>query len=193
MHTILPIRRLSLALALGLGLASLAAFAGETSDVTEVEITVAGKTEKVVLEDMKPGESRQLYSEAGTLVTAVRTADGIELDIAGEKTRIAMLDDELSPEALVALIDAEGDDGKVHRVVKVHHDGDTHASHSIDGKRTVVLVSGDDADVHTLDEGTEDISVLLDEAGAGAGDGKRVIVKRRIVRDDAAGTAADTK
>ena len=191
MHAILPIRRLSLALALGFGLASLAAFAGATHDVTDVEISAAGKTEKVVLEDLKVGESRQLYSEAGTLVTATRTADAIELDIAGEKTSIAVLDGEFSSDALGALIEAAGDDGKVQRVVRVQHDGDTHTTHSVDGKRTIVLVSGDAADVHALHEGTEDIGVLLDDAAPG--DGKRVIVKRRIVRDDAAGQATGTQ
>ena len=174
-----------------LGLASLTAFAGGTHDVTEVEISAAGNTEKVVLEDLKVGESRQLYSEAGTLVTATRTADAIELDIAGEKTSIMVLDDALSPEALSVLIDDDGDDGKVQRIVRVHHDGDTHTSHSVDGKRTIVLVSGDAADVHTLHEGTEDVSVLLD--GEASGDGKHVVVRRRIVRGDATGKDAEAK
>lgn len=184
MHTLLPIRRLSLALALGLGLASLAAVAGGASEVTEVRISSDGTTETIVLDDLKVGESRQLYSEAGTLVTATRTADAIELDVGGDKTRITLFDPALSSAASGVRVDVSGDEDGTQRVVKIRHDGQIHAGQGSDGKRTVVLVSGDGADVHTLDSGTDDIRVLLDGL-APDGDGKHVVVKRRIVRDEA--------
>ena len=80
-HTTL-VARLALACASTL---SAAAFAGES---TQIEVRNNGITEKVTIDDMKVGETRQLYSEAGTLVTATRTADALTLDIAGEKTTV---------------------------------------------------------------------------------------------------------
>jgi hypothetical protein len=181
MHTLLlPVRRMSLALALGLSIASLAAVAGPASDVTEVEITVAGKTEHVVLDNLKVGESRQLYSAAGTLVTAVRTAEAIELDIAGEKTSIAIHDGQMSAEELETLM-AEGDGGTARRIVHVHRDTDMDSTQNVDGKRSIVIVTGDAAEMHALHDGSEDIDVVVDAPEAG--DGKRVVVKRRIVSD----------
>ena len=185
----LPLRRLSFALVLGLACASLTSIAAESSDVTEIEVASGGNVERVTLDDLKVGESRQLYSEAGTLVTATRTADAIELDIAGEKTRIVMPGDGLSSKALHVISDGDHDG---HRIVEIHRKDGSHESHGVDGERRVVVIAGDDADVHTLD-GTEDISVMLEALGGDdSGDGKRVVVKRRIVRESG-DAAADGK
>src|SRR5687768_8625379 len=86
------VSRLTLALALSLSAASLVAFAGEGVETTEIEVIANGQSEKVRIESLKVGETRQLYSEAGTLVTATRLADSLQLDIAGEKTKIPMHD-----------------------------------------------------------------------------------------------------
>ena len=186
----LPVRRLALALALGLCTASLVAVAAEPGDTTEVEIRNNGVTERVVLLDLGIGESRQLYSDAGTLVTATRTADALELDIAGDRTRVAMPSDTLSDDAITALVNdarADGDSGKT-RIVRVHRTGagDAETVDITGDARVLVLKRGDG--VQTID--AEGVDLLLDDAGDS--DGKRVIVKRTrsAVDEDRASEAA---
>lgn len=178
------LRRLTLSTAIGLCMASAAALAIEASDSTEVQVSVDGKTETVVLDNLKIGESRQLYSEAGTLVTAVRTADGIELDIGGEKTRINLPEPGVSGDALADfLLDGrDAGDGKT-RIVRVHKSKDgapATVNVQAGGAKRVVLVSHD-GEIETLDADT--IDALIDEAGST--NGKRVVVKRRITTDGA--------
>ena len=172
--------RLIFALALGLSTASLVAFAAEPTETTDIEVVNNGKSEKVSLENLKVGETRQLYSEAGTLVTAVRTADAIELDIAGDKTRIAIFEPhmgelgELGEAEIDALIEAHaGAHGSQKRVVRIERDA-VEGDAGKDGKRKVVIVHGDGA---THDVHGEHPHVLIKHGDA---DGKQVIVKRRI-------------
>lgn len=183
MQTLLPLRRLTLALALSLTVASLATVAAEPQETTRVEIGQNGSSEIVVLDDLAVGESRQLYSEAGTLVTATRTADAIELDIGGDKTRVVMPTPDMSEDAIAAIVrDAHGGDGTA-RLVRVHRTdaGDaTTVDVSGDGESRVVVIKRD-GELQTMD--LDGIDVLLDE-GAPA-DGKRIIVKRTIKSDDA--------
>lgn len=186
MQTSLPLHRLAFALALCLGAASLASVAAEPRDTTRVEIGQHGSSEVVVLEDLAIGESRQLYSEAGTRVTATRTAEAIELDIGGDKTRVVMPAPGLSDDAIAALVrDAHAaDDGKT-RIVRVHR-ADAGDATTVDvsgaaaGDARVVVIKRD-GDVQSVD--LEGIDVLLD--GAPAADGKRIIVKRTITSGDA--------
>lgn len=173
-----------LALALAISAASLVAFAGVAVDTTEIEVVANGKTEKVSIANLKMGETRQLYSEAGTLVTATRLADSLQLDIGGEKTSVPMMEaGDLSEAEILALIDDEdaGVDGK-KRVVRIHH-----ADHAKGegGHRKIVVIDGKDGEVHAL-EGDEPHVIVKH-----GGDGKQVIVKRTVVKTDAAATGGE--
>ena len=163
--------RLSLAFALSLSAASLVAVAADATDTTEIEVTANGKTEKIAIADLKLGETRQLYSEAGTLVTVTRLADSLELDIGGDKTSVPMVEaGTLDDAELEALIADEGGitvDGKT-RVIRIHH-GD--AAH--DGKQRRVVMIGGKAEPH-----------VVVKHGGGADDGKQVIVKRKVTKAD---------
>lgn len=179
------LHRLTLAVALSLSAASLVAVAGEAGETTDIEVVSNGKREKISLTDLKIGETRQLYSEAGTLVTATRTAESLELDIAGDKTSIRMIDPAagLDDAELAALIEAhagEAGEGKVKRVIRVHADGE-HAAHAAhhEAHRKVIVLSGKDGDLRAL-HGADEVELLqhLDADG----DGKHVIVKRRVAR-----------
>jgi hypothetical protein len=190
MNTAPLLHRLAFALALSLSAASLVAFAAESSETTDIEVVANGKSEKVSLVDLKIGETRQLYSEAGTLVTATRTAESLELDIAGDKTSIKMLQpgdiDGLGEAELAALIEAHGGaDGDVKRIVRIHreHADGEHAAHA-DGAphKRIVVLNGKDGELRTLHGDHADVMVKHLDA---AGDGKQVIVKRRVVKDDA--------
>jgi hypothetical protein len=191
MNTAPLLHRLAFALALSLSAASLVAFAAESSETTDIEVVANGKSEKVSLVDLKVGETRQLYSEAGTLVTATRTAESLELDIAGDKTSIKMLQpgdiDGLEEAELAALIEAHGGaDGDVKRVVRIHreHADGAHAKHA-DGTahKRIVVLDGKDGELRTLHGDHADVRVKHLDAD---GDGKHVIVKRRVVKADAA-------
>jgi hypothetical protein len=181
-----PLRRLAFALALGLCTASLVAVAAEpvAGDTTEVEISNHGVTERVVLVDLAVGESRQLYSEAGTLVTATRTADALELDIAGDRTHVAMPSHTLSDDAIAALVEdvrASGDEKSKTRIVRVHRTGAGDAStvDVVGDARVLVLKRGDGTQAIDADG----IDLLLNDADGS--DGKRVIVKRTVSDTDA--------
>lgn len=172
--------RLAFALVLSLSVTSLVALAAEPLETTEIEVVSKGKSEKLSIDDLKVGETRQLYSEAGTLVTAMRTADAIELDIAGEKTRIALIEPghgdfgEAEIEALIeAHTDAHADGEK--RIVRIERevvDGPGEGAQA--GKRKIVVIGGDGA---THDLHGEHPHVLIKH---GDGDSKQVIVRRRI-------------
>lgn len=177
-HPILS--RLTLSLALALSAASLVAFAGEASETTDIEVVANGVTEKVSIVDLAVGETRQLYSEAGTLVTATRTAESLELDIGGDKTSIRMIEPGAVDEAeIAALIEAHGagdGDGK-RRIVRIHRDQHAgEASAHADGKRKVIVIKAGDGELQELDA-DEVLVEHLGEPGA-----KQVVVKRRIVR-----------
>lgn len=165
-----------LALACALTL-SASAFAAET---TEIEVIANGNSEKVKVEDLEVGETRQLYSEAGTLVTATRTADALLLDIGGDKTTVPMMEaGDLGDEQIQALIashHAEGAEGK--RVIRVHHADGEHAKG--EGRhRKVIVLEGKDGEPLEL-EGEGPHVVVKDGT-----DGKQVIVKRKVTKSDA--------
>ena len=176
------VSRLTLALALSLSAASLVAFAGEGVETTEIEVIANGQSEKVRIESLKVGETRQLYSEAGTLVTATRLADSLQLDIAGEKTKIPMHDvADLSEAELIELVGHDGAKADGKHVVRFHH---AKGEKGDGAHRKVVVLEGDSAELHDL-EG-EGPHVIVKDGSAG----KQVIVKRRLVKSDA---AADQK
>jgi hypothetical protein len=176
------LHRLALAIALVIPATSLVAIAGEALETTEIEVVANGVSEKVSIDDLKVGETRQLYSEAGTLVTATRTAESIELDIAGDKTSIRMLDPHaIDDPEIAALIEAHGApaDGP-KRIVRVHRDhkaGDgAHAAHA-EGHRKVIVLKAD-GELDALDG--DDVDVLVKRLDDGEFEGKKVIVKRRL-------------
>jgi hypothetical protein len=184
------LHRLTLAVALTLSAASLVAVAGEARETTDIEVVSNGTSEKVSIADLKVGETRQLYSEAGTLVTATRTAESLELDIAGDRTSIKMFDHgALDDPELAALIEAHAgaEGGEAKHVVRIHRDhaDAAHATHA-DGKQHRVIVLSD-KDGAALRHGGEHEKFLI-ERGADGAEGKRVIVKRRLVKDEASAT-----
>ena len=173
------VSRLALACAIGLSAASIAAFANEATDTTEIEVVVNGQAEKVSIDNLKVGETRQLYSEAGTLVTVTRTVDSLQLDIGGDKTSIPMMEvGDLSGEEIEALVVSHGDgaDGKKH-VVRIHHADGEHAK--LEGAHhKVVVIDGEDGELSTLEADGPHVIV------ANGGEGKQVIVKRKVVKTD---------
>ena len=176
------VSRLALAFALSLSAASLVAMAGEATDTTEVEVVANGKSEKISIDGLKVGETRQQYSEAGTLVTATRTAEALVLDIGGDKTTVPMIEaGDLSEEELLALVAAHGGDGAdgKKRVVRIHHATDGTHDKAGAPHRKVIMIDGKDGEVRHL-EG-DGPHVIVDKNG----EGKQVIVKRRVVKADA--------
>lgn len=178
-QAILP--RLALSLALGLSAASLVAFAADASETTDIEVIAGGVSEKISIDDLAIGETRQLYSEAGTLVTATRTRDTLELDIGGDRTSIRMIEPGAIDDAgIAALIEAHGAKaGEGKRIVHIHRDArdvdvDVRTGHK------VVLVKSGEVEVHDLDAGAEAL-VLKHSGEPGA---KQVIVKRRVERSE---------
>jgi len=172
----IPAARLALAVSIALS-ASALALAGEATDTTEIEVVNDGVSEKVQLEQLRIGETRQVYSEAGTLVTVTRLADSIELDIGGDKTSVPMVEPgALSHEEILAIAGEAGADGKQRRVIRMHH-GKNGEHAGLDGQRRVIVIEGDD--MHALDG--DGPHVVVDKSG----EGKQVIVKRRVLKDDA--------
>jgi hypothetical protein len=183
-----PLHRLGLALGLALGGLSAVASAAGTSETTEVKISSNGQTEVVRIDNLAIGETRQLYSEAGTLVTAHRTEQTLELDIGGDKTSIKML----VPGAGDDLVWIESDDdatasadGRMLRkhVVRLHgaQDGDAHAS--ADGRHKIVMID-DSGAVHELDGlGEDELHIVLKD-GDGEGHEKHVVVERKVIVTD---------
>jgi hypothetical protein len=172
--------RLTLSVALSLSAASLVAFASETTDI---EVSIAGVTERVSIADLAIGETRQLYSEAGTLVTATRTAESLELDIGGDKTSIRMIEPgNLDEGEIATLLHAHGAEAKEgeRRIVRIHRDkqaGDGAAS--VEGQRKIVVVKAGDGELTELDAD----AILLEHLGEPGA--KQVVVKRRIERPTA--------
>jgi hypothetical protein len=184
MNTSVLLHRLSFAVALCLPAVSLVALAAEPTETTEVEVIANGRTEKVELVDLKAGETRQVYSEAGTLVTATRTAQSLELDIGGDKTSIRMVEpDAIDDAELAALVEAHhgagGADGK--RIVRIHRDAKHGSDAHVDAHRKVIVIADGEGDVEALD--ADGLDLLLEQDAGG--DGKRVIVRHTRVKSDA--------
>lgn len=168
------VSRLALACALTL---SAAAFAADT---TEIEVVANGVSEKVSIEDLQIGETRQLYSEAGTLVTATRTADALQLDIGGDTTTVPMIeardlgDEEI--QALIAQHHGEGAEGK--RVIRIHRADGEHAKGDGMHRKVIVLEGKDGEPLELEGEGPH----VVVKHGA---EGKQVIVKRKVTKAEA--------
>ena len=185
--------------------ASLAADAGER---LSVQIDQDGRSETVVIDDLQPGETRQLAAESGKPVIVTRTDDGLEIDIDGDITRVSLAertlmvrldgDHPLDIEQLreIALDGAAADaDGEHKRIVRVLHAGhagaegdaahrfhvrhlDADGAEAADGSKHRIVMLRHDGD------GEVDIEAMLQEQGIElpSGDGKRVIVKREVIK-----------
>ncbi len=174
--------RATFAVALALSAASLVAYAGEASDSTEIQVFANGKQEKITLDDLKIGETRQVYSEAGTLVTVTRLADSIELDIAGEKTSVPM-HHALGENEWGAMIEGEqtlAEAGKhVVRIHKIGEGGDHAGAH-----HKVIVLDKDGEGPHEIE--LDGAQIVMKHDGPGE---KAVFVKRKVVKDAAADAA----
>jgi len=169
----IPAARLALALCFALSGSTLALAAG--SDTTQIEVINNGVSEKIELDALKIGETRQVHSEAGTLVTVTRLAESIELDIAGEKNSVPMIEPGELSHGELATIEGDGDK---RRVIRLHH-GKDGAHAKVDGQRRVIVIETDGEGTHGL-EG-DGPHVVIDKSG----EGKQVIVKRHVTKDEA--------
>lgn len=161
----LHLRRSLVAAAL---VALLGAAAANASDETTIAIkTRAGTIERVDAGDLStlaPNETRALTTRSGSAATITRTGHGLLLAIAGDQYPI----DVPAGAGELAGLDplgqhVDGDGHEVSKVVVLKHGHDE---------------AGDDTAMLDPDE-------LDDEALLAAGDGQRIVVKRRKVLSDA--------
>jgi hypothetical protein len=194
MNMRLPLTRALLAAAIT-ALATGAAIAGTndsqaTTDQTRVAVsTQAGTIERVTIEDidaLQPGETRALSTDSGSAATVTRTEAGFTLQIAGENFDVSLpaVGDHLA-------VLGEGQHLVIDKDI-VRSDDPNAADHS-PMKKVIVIKSrhGDatDADAAAADaEAQADIlSEAMDEEellASGPGDGKRVMVVRKIRRHE---------
>jgi hypothetical protein len=171
---------LAVCIALGLG----AALAAERESI-EVRIAAGADAEVIRIDDLAIGESRQLTTESGKPVTVVREAEALLIDLDGEPHEIRLPDPQggkgfafvTSRDHRVVLMDADGSGKAQVRIdgapgaremviVRGHGEGE-------EGRQVRIVHAGEDVDIATLMEGID-----LED-----GETKRIMVKRRIVRD----------
>lgn len=141
-------------------------------------MTVNGVAEKISIENLQVREPRQLYSETGTLVIAMRTADELVLDIGGDKTTVPMLEPVgASEQEITALIATykSGDGGK-KLVIRVQRSAGERASHA-GAERRVIVLDGDAAGF--VERQGDAAGIAVDKAG----DARHGIVKRTVKPD----------
>lgn len=162
----LQLRRALVATAL---VALLGAAVANASDETTIAIkTRAGTIERVDAGDLStlaPNETRALTTRSGSAATITRTDQGLLLAIAGDQYPID--------------VPAEAGDLAGLDPLGQHAAGDGH-----DVRKVVVLKHGHDA-ADGDDTAMLDLEDLDDEALLAAGDGQRIVVKRRKVVTDA--------
>ena len=181
MSTTQTLRRQALALLLG-GLCSCVAVAAETvrDETTIVARTAAGALEKVTYEgELALGEHRALTTAKGNPAVLSRTDAGMVLEVAGESFDIPVPSAELADAAA-----PEGDAAHGRKIVIKHVDKDVVADANGSEEREVVTVrrlhhDGDDAAAELLLVDPMDPELALEAAG----EGKRVIVMRKLVKE----------
>lgn len=144
--------------------ALLGAAVANASDETTIAIkTRAGTIERVDAGDLStlaPNETRALTTRSGSAATITRTEHGLLLAIAGDQYPIAVPAEAGDLAGLDPLgQDVDGDGHEVRKVVVLKHGHEE---------------AGDDTAMLDPDE-------LDDEALLAAGDGQRIVVKRRKV------------
>jgi hypothetical protein len=183
--------RTGLLAALCAALASTAALAGATvrDETTLLVRTTAGAVERLVYEgELADGERRALSTAAGNPATLSRSGAGLLLELAGERFEVVLPEVEVG-DAGVAVDDAAAGPRRI--VIHRHEDqtaatGDA-ATTTTETRKVVKIVrhgetgNGDaaQAEALALAEAGGDPELLLLE-----GSGPKVLVMRRIVRED---------
>ena len=180
MSTTQTLRRQALALLLG-GLCAFAAVAAETvrDETTIVARTAGGALEKVTYEgELALGEHRALTTAKGNPAVLSRTDAGMVLEVAGESFDIPVPSAELADGAA-----PEGDAPPGRKIIIKHVDKDVVADANGSDEHEVVTVRrmhhDGDAAAELLLLDPMDPELALEAAG----EGKRVIVMRKLVKE----------
>jgi hypothetical protein len=188
-----PIRagRSGLLAALCAAVLSTAAFAagGVRDETTLLVRTSAGAIERLTYEgELADGERRGLTTEAGNPATLARSAEGLVLELAGERFDVKLPAVEVDAEGTQSVDGTEGG-----RRIVIHREEDHVADRAADGAEKVetrkvvkIVRKGEAAD----GAAAEAEALALSMAGGDpealllAGEGPKVLVMRRIVRED---------
>ena len=181
--------RTGLLAALCAAILSSAAFAAVTvrDETILLARTSAGAIERLAVEgQLADGERRGLTTEAGNPATLARSAEGLVLELAGERFEVKLPAVAVDADGMVSVDGSEG----ARRIV-IHRD-EAHAAGSaasgaekVETRKVVKIIRKGDADAAADAE-----ALALSMAGGDpealllAGDGPRVLVMRRIVRED---------
>ena len=192
-----PIRagRSGLLAALCAAVLSTAAFAAEgvRDETTLLVRTSAGAIERLKYEgELADGERRGLTTEAGNPATLARTAEGLVLELAGERFEVKLPAVDVDADGTLSVDGSAGG-----RRVVIHREEDHAETAVADGatktetRKVVKIVRKGEAGVDGADA-AEAEALALSMAGGDpealllAGDGPKVLVMRRIVRADGA-------
>jgi hypothetical protein len=169
------------------GLSVFGALAGDTvrDETTIVVRTTAGVVEKVIFEgELADPEIRPMTTAKGNPAVLSRNGARMSLEVAGESFDIP------TPDAELANAEPAGDEAapSERKLIVKHIDEDVTADAAGSEQRKIVRIervhpgSGDEADLPMLD------SMDPEAALEAAGEGKRVLVMRKLVheRTDAA-------
>ncbi len=174
------------------GLMAGAAAAGETGDVTVIKLKNKDQaTETLRFEgELAVGESRGMYTDAGTAITVRRNDKGLSIELPDRSVEVPY-----GPHDGDALHAHAGASGK-HKVVMIRHgehEGAEGAEHPEHRKRIIMLKDGDgsgadieaalaaDPDLAALKQLDVDADVDVDAEG-----GEKVVVIRRIHKEESA-------
>jgi hypothetical protein len=165
------------------GLSAFAALAGETlrDETTIVVRTTAGVVEKVVFEgELADPEIRPLTTAKGNPAVLSRNGAQMSLEVAGESFDIP------TPDAELASTEIAGDDAAApheRKLIIKHVDEDTTTDAAGTEQRRIVRVKriqpGDGTEAELLALDPMDPELALEAAG----EGKRVIVMRKLVHE----------
>lgn len=183
--------RVGLLAALCAAILSSAAFAaGAVRDETTLLVrTSAGAIERLTYEgELADGERRGLTTEAGNPATLARTADGLVLELAGERFDVKLPAVAVDADGMVSVDGSEGG-----RRIVIHREEDTTQGASAEGgtktetRKVVKIVRKGESDAG---EAAQAEALALSMAGGDpealllAGEGPKVLVMRRIVHED---------
>jgi hypothetical protein len=179
--------RIGLLAALCAAVVSSAALAGGAvrGETTLLVRTSAGAIERLVFEgELIDGERRGLTAASGNPATLARNAEGLVLELAGERFDVALPEVEVSEDGATTI------DGPRRIVIHRHEDRATEpgaAAATTETRKVIKIVRhGEPAEGETA-EAEATAMALADgdpEALLLAGEGPRVLVLRRIVHHD---------
>lgn len=165
----------------GLGLlASLATAQASGRDVAQVYLQANGAEQRIEVDliALRPGQSRQLFTDTGLPAIVSRDEQGLSIEVAGETHVVRM------PKVMHLAGDAAAGDGEVRTLV-IKRDASEEGAEHADAKVRVIRLAGDG----TVD--TEDLDALVARAlaeaeadgldlSAAEGEGRTLRVVRRI-------------